>query len=304
MRPIFFEVTLPVIGEVTFPAFMTMMMVGFVVAIWLGRREGERLGMRGDHIVDLGLVLLVLGVMGSRLFAVFTDGMFMDFVHLCTDPKLVDAIDAKVKTCTADAQCGYDYLCDTARHVCYPPRDCLAAFKFWQGGLTFYGGVMLAWPGGMWFAHRKGLGMWRMADIVAPLLMVGLFFGRFGCFFNGCCYGAPTDSWLGVTFPPQSGRPPGPLHPVQLYESAAAAVIFAVLYFVIRTRKRGDGELFGWMMVMYGVWRFSIEWLRVDPRGALGPLSTSQVVSIPMILGGIGLILWARRHGKLASTPP
>jgi phosphatidylglycerol:prolipoprotein diacylglycerol transferase len=292
VKPNFLEFDLPLLGQVDFPAYVTMMMVGFMAAIWLAQREADRLGMPPHQLFDLGILMLVCGIMGARLMSVLTDGKLMDFVHLCTEPTLVEAVDAKVARCTADAQCGYDYLCDAARGACYPPRDCLAALKFWHGGLTYYGGFLLAVPVACWYARRKALGVARVADLGAPLVMVGLFFGRFGCFFNGCCYGAPTGSWLGVKFPGHAH----PLHPTQLYEAAAALAIYALLTFVIRPRKRGDGELFGWLLLLYGGVRFAIEILRADERGSLGPLSTSQIISIPLAAAGLWLILHIRRR--------
>ena len=296
MKPIFLEFELPVLGQVTFPAYMTMLVIGFLVAITVARRQGERLGIAGVQIVDLGILMLVLGVLGARILAVLTDGKLMDFVHLCTDPSLVDAVDSHVPFCTVDLPCEPGYQCDLAAGTCHPERDCLAALKFWQGGLTFYGGLLLAVPGGLWFAWRRGMGAWRMADLVAPLAMLGLFFGRIGCFCNGCCYGAPTDSRAGVTLPGHLG----PVHPTQLYEAAVALLLFVVLHKVIAPRKRADGEVFGWMIVLYGVLRIALELFRADPRGALGPVSTSQIISIPLIIAGV----WLIAHRRRAPAPP
>lgn len=294
MKPIFFEFELPVLGLVTFPAYMTMLMIGFLVAITVARRQGERMGIPGEQVVDLGILMLVLGVLGARLLAVLTDGKLSDFVHLCTDPTLVEAVDSLVPYCTGDLPCEPGYECDPASNTCHPPRDCLAALKFWQGGLTFYGGLLLAVPGGLWFARRKGMGAWRTADLVAPLTMLGLFFGRIGCFCNGCCYGAPTDAWVGVTLPGHLG----PVHPTQLYEAALALSLFFVLHMVVRPRKRADGEVFAWLLVLYGGMRVVLEVFRADQRGALGPLSTSQIISIPLILAGIWLIVRNRSRMK------
>lgn len=298
MKPIFWEFHAPVIGEVTFPAYMTMLMVGFIVAIALARRQAERQGMNGNHIVDLGLLMLVLGVLGARILSVLADGKLMDFVHLCTDPTQVQAVDRLVDYCQTDRQCGYHYLCNPDTHTCYPPRDCLAALKFWWGGLTYYGGLLLAVPGGMWFVRRKGMGIWPVADLVAPFVALGLFFGRLGCFFNGCCYGATTDSWVGVSLPGHLH----PVHPTQLYESLGALTLFALLYFVIQPRKRRAGEVFGWLLALYGVLRFVIETVRADERGSLGPLSTSQLISIPLVAAGVYLIA-SRRAAARADTP-
>jgi phosphatidylglycerol:prolipoprotein diacylglycerol transferase len=299
MKPVFLEFSLPLIGQVSFTGYAVMLTLAFVVSILGAQREGMRTGMDGTALIDLGLLMVLLGLLGARILAVLTDGQFTDFVHLCTDPKQVRALDALVAHCTSDAQCGFDYLCDPVRKVCHPPRDCLAVLKFWQGGLTFYGGLIAASAGGLWFARRRHLGVWRTADLAAPFIMLGLAIGRLGCFFNGCCYGAPTDSWLGMVMPGRGG----PVHPIQLYESAAALALFFLLYLVARPRKRGHGEVFGWMLVGYGLARIALELLRADPRGALGPLSTSQLVSVPLIPAGVWLIVRLRRGARVTSAP-
>jgi phosphatidylglycerol:prolipoprotein diacylglycerol transferase len=127
-----------------------------------------------------------------------------------------------------------------------------------------------------------------VADIAAPCIMLGLALGRVGCFFNGCCYGQPTDGALGVQFPGH----PGPVHPTQIYEAAGALLLAAALYALLRWRGRGRGAVFGWMLVGYGVLRTLIEIYRADPRGSIGPLSTSQIISIPLI--AIGAVVIAR----------
>lgn len=304
MLPTLLELHLPVLGQVAFPAYMTLLMAAFLVAVGMARHQGERQGLDGAAIVDLGLLMLVLGILGARLLSVLADGKLMDFVHLCTDPALVPAVDSRVPACSADIACDFHYVCDQARGVCHPPRDCLAALKFWQGGLTFYGGLLLAVPGGLWFARRKRLDPWRVADITAPCIMLGLAIGRVGCFLNGCCYGAATGAWPGVRFPGHAHA----VHPTQLYEAAAALLIGLVLLrWGIAPRAgasaRPPGRVFGWMLVLYGVMRALIEIVRADPRGSLGPLSTSQIISIPLIAAGILLIRRSRAARDARSTP-
>lgn len=300
MKPDLLELDLPALGLVSFPAYMTMLMVAFLAAAWLARREAERQGMEGVVMVDLGLLLLVLGILGARLLSVLVDGHFMDFVHLCTEPTLVPAVDSRVAYCSEAALCDLHYVCDLATHTCHPPRDCLAALKFWQGGLTFYGGLLLALPGGLWYVRRKRLAPGRVADITAPCIMLGLAVGRVGCFLNGCCYGEATDGALGVHFPGH----PGPVHPTQLYEAAGALLLAAALYAGMRWRGRGRGAVFGWMLVGYGVLRTVIEVWRADPRGSVGPLSTSQIISIPLVVLGVVLIARARRPAADRGTAP
>jgi phosphatidylglycerol:prolipoprotein diacylglycerol transferase len=298
MKPTFFELDLPAVGLVSFPAYMTMLMVAFLAAIWLARREAERQGMQGVAMVDLGLLMLLLGILGARVLSVLVDGHFMDFVHLCTEPTLVPAVDSQVAYCSEDIACDLHYVCNLSTHTCHPPRDCLAALKFWQGGLTFYGGLLLALPGGLWYVRRKRLDTGRVADIAAPCIMLGLALGRVGCFFNGCCYGVATDGPLGVQFPGH----PGPVHPTQLYEAAGALLLAAALYAGVRWRGRGRGAVLGWMLVGYGVLRTVIEIFRDDPRGSIGPLSTSQIISIPLIALGVVVIARSWRPRASADT--
>jgi phosphatidylglycerol:prolipoprotein diacylglycerol transferase len=277
---------------------MVMLLVGFATAIWIVRREEDASGRNGDRMVDLGIIMLCSGVMGARLLSVVADGHFHDFVNLCVDPRQVPALDEKVHFCTESAQCGYDYLCDTARNKCYPPKDCLAAFKFWQGGLAFYGGFVLSVPLGLWYARKKQLGIWRVADMTAPVIALGLFFGRMGCFLNGCCYGEPTDAAWGVKFPGIAHE----RHPTQLYEAAGALAIFLFLYFVVRPRKRRHGEVFAWLLAVYGTLRFGLEFLRDDERGALLGLSTSQLIGIPLVVWGV--VMLARGHAANRRPDP
>ena len=295
MKPVLFHV-----GGIEIPAYLTMIMFGFFAAALVARRDGERAGLDGVALVDLCILMLVVGVVGARFLAVLTDGFLQDFVNLCTNSKLVDPIDTAVRFCTNDSQCGGDYLCDLGaqgavvagerKSMCYPPQDCLAVFKFWQGGLTFYGGVLLAAPAGFLYARRRKLGALRAADLLAPALMIALAVGRIGCFLNGCCYGAQTDSVFGVLFPGNLAE----RHPTQLYESLFAFALFVVLRWILRPRLPRDGQLFGAMLALYGVFRIALEFVRDDPRGALGPLSTSQLIGVPLIAFGIYLV--ARRQ--------
>jgi phosphatidylglycerol---prolipoprotein diacylglyceryl transferase len=294
VRPTFLRFDLPFIGAQNIPAYSTMLLLGFMIALWIARREEDALGRDGNRMVDLGIWMLVFGVLGARLMSVVADGHFQDFVNLCVDPTKVVPADAWAReiTCTTDAQCGGHYLCNTANQSCYPPQDCFEAFKFWKSGLAFYGGLLLAAPIGLWYAHKKQMGLWRIGDQTSPWIMFGLAVGRIGCFFNGCCYGKETEGWWAVHFPKQEH----PVHPTQIYESLAALAICAICYFVIRPRKRSHGVVFAAMIAMYGAARFVLEIWRDDERGGFAGLSSSQLVAIPMILTGLWLLATRRRR--------
>ena len=136
--------------------------------------------------------------------------------------------------------------------------------------------------------------------------MLGLFFGRIGCYLNGCCWGKRSSSAWGVIFPRGSlpwrsqydahliarAAEALPVHPTQLYESVACLLIALFLFFYARPRKKKEGEVFALMLMLYAVARSVVEILRDDDRGVFlgGHLSTSQLLSIPLF--GFGLWLW------------
>ncbi|HJZ83642.1 MAG TPA: prolipoprotein diacylglyceryl transferase [Polyangia bacterium] len=310
MRPVLFKIPgLPLIGDLVFPAYFTLLLIGFAFALALSVRDARKLGMDDRRVYDLNLWMVFWGIVGSRVLHLIADGQWHDYANLCTHPQLVEAVDAKVSYCTSAAQCGYDYLCDLASHKCYPPKDCLAVLKLWRGGFAYYGGFLFASGFGLWYARRHQLGMWPMADLAGYGIPLGLFFGRMGCFFNGCCYGKLcTLPWKatflrgGTAWRAQlkagliaPGSDPLPVHPTQLYEALGCLAIFVFCYYVIRPRKRAHGEVFAWFVALYAVLRFAIEFVRDDDRGIWAAhLSTSQLISIPLLAFAGWLFLRAR----------
>jgi phosphatidylglycerol---prolipoprotein diacylglyceryl transferase len=268
---------------------------------------------------------VVWAIIGARIMHVLADGQLESYVNLCLDPIKVPAVDARVAICYADAQCGYDYLCDEATRRCHPPRDCLATLKVWRGGLAFYGGFILATVLGLRYARKHGLPMGKVADLSAPWVAFGLFLTRIGCFLNGCCHGkiVGPEAWWGVRFPAGSlvhdaqekagllrpGEPTLPVHPTQLYLAALNLLTFLVLYFVVRKRKRFEGEVFAWLLVLKGVFRSIVEIWRDDERGVFfgGHVSTSQLLSVPLVIIGVWLIARGRARSapsRAVETPP
>lgn len=160
----------------------------------------------------------------------------------------------------------------------------LDVFAIWKGGLVFYGGLLAAVPVGIWYVKKHGLPVWQTADIMAPSVSLGHVFGRLGCFFAGCCYGAPCSGPAGITFSdPHSLAPLGvSLYPTQLMESGGELIIFGLLL-ALRRYKRFDGQIFGLYLLLYAVLRFVIEFFRGDvARGVYfgGLISTSQIIAI------------------------
>ncbi len=173
--------------------------------------------------------------------------------------------------------------------------DPLEIFKIWNGGLVFYGGFIAALIIGLIYLKKNKMPLWKTADIAAPSLALGQFFGRLGCFSAGCCYGKACDLPWAVTFAhPDTLAPTGiPLHPTQLYHSLSNLTIFIILFF-FRSRKKFDGQLFWLYMFLYGITRSFIEIFRGDFRGEVffGIFSVSQVIgSITAIIAVVMMVL-------------
>ena len=176
--------------------------------------------------------------------------------------------------------------------------DPLRIVRIDQGGLMFYGGFILAMV--FFFVwcriHRER--PLALADLMSTLVPLGHAFGRIGCFFYGCCYGKDSDAWCAVVFPAGSpswyehGRRAVSVLPTQLFEAAALLALFALLMAVyVRYRRYTTGIY----LIGYAVIRFGMEYLRGDPRAAVGPFSISQTISLAMAaFGALFLIVSAR----------
>ena len=185
-------------------------------------------------------------------------------------------------------------------------------FKIWEGGLVFYGGFILAFFVAMWFMRKNGLPVWKVADIMAPSVALGIALGRIGCFLNGCCYGALSKQW-GISFPGKDNPPvfaqqvadglisPAaacslPVLPVQLYFALHGLIIFAVLLFMERY-KRFDGFIFWILVILYSAGRFFIEGIRYyEPAYIIGGLTVSQVISAGLFILAISVLIARSKH--------
>ena len=171
-----------------------------------------------------------------------------------------------------------------------------------QGGLMFYGGLILAVLSFFAWCARKREHPLKLANLLCTVLPLGHAFGRIGCFFYGCCYGRDSDAWCAVTFPAGSpcwfehGRKAVSVLPTQLFEAAALLVLFAVLFALYRRCRRYTAGVY---MMGYALIRFGIEYLRGDPRAAVGPLSISQTISLGLFALGV-VFVWLDRRGKSA----
>lgn len=171
------------------------------------------------------------------------------------------------------------------------------------GGTVFYGGLIGGIVGGLLYTRRYKTSVLCTADVLLPSLALAHAFGRVGCFFAGCCYGMACDSPISVVYPPGSYPPSGiPLLPTQLMEAAFLLLLCLFLLLRLKKSKKG-GEIAGWYALLYGVWRFVIEFFRADPRGSLSIFSTSQLISVALIPFGLWLLLRKDKTEKRPDSP-
>jgi phosphatidylglycerol---prolipoprotein diacylglyceryl transferase len=163
-----------------------------------------------------------------------------------------------------------------------------------RGGMSWFGGFTGGIAAGVWMMRRKKLPVLATLAAATPALAVGHAIGRIGCFLVGDDYGKPTGLPWGVAFP--EGLPPTdvPVHPTQIYE-ALLLVPLALLLVRWRRQRRPDGFVLGSYLVLAGVIRFAVEFLRVDVR-VLGPLSVAHLASLGAIAVGLVIIGQTSRH--------
>ena len=286
MDPSFFY-----IGNLHIPAYFTMLTTGFALAVFLARRWAGQNGLNMGQMVDFGILMVIFGVVGAKILHIFADGHFNDYINVCIDPSKVDwHVDRQ--DCTA-----LRGVWDAAASLCHPvEKSCFAWLS--GAGFAFYGGLIAAGGFSIWFIKKHKWPAEKIADMGGWTIMLGLAWGRMGCLLAGCCFGAVTHSHAGISFPRLSpasreqwlsGQLDSyrmdslPVFPTQAYESAAALLIAAAAYFVVRRYKRYDGQIFIFSMVSYALVRFLLEFIRRDERGGLLGLSTSQIIAVFMV---------------------
>ena len=161
-----------------------------------------------------------------------------------------------------------------------------------SSGYVFYGGLIGAALMLVLYAKKSGISLLVLTDSMLPCICVTHAVGRVGCFLAGCCYGCETNSPFGVYFP-ETGYAPGGIKilPTQLFEAVFLLVLAAVLFFML-SKQNVVGRVTVIYLFAYSVWRFIIEFYRMDERGSVGMLSTSQFISIFIFALGVLMIVF------------
>ncbi|MBU8870512.1 MAG: prolipoprotein diacylglyceryl transferase [Gemmatimonadales bacterium] len=233
-----------------------MLATSFGLGMWLSVRRGRPYGLKPEVILDLVFGVLVSSLVGVRLLFVLT--------HL------------------------------SQFHPWYH------AFYIWDGGLTLYGGILLSIIVVWVMTRRRGIPFLVIADIFSPGVILGIGITRIGCFLAGCCFGRPTGCSCAVTFPQYAPASKMfgvvPVHPSQLYASAAGFLTFGLLLLMERWSPL-RGATFGRFLVLYGVSRFVVDFSRYYEPEQIVMLgwSNNQWISLGFVtIGSMLLVLSAK----------
>lgn len=273
------------IGSFPITTYGIFLALGMLLALFTAARLGARDGLPRERIYDIGLWTLVGGLVGSKILMFFVE----DNVNIFS-------------------------------------------LDFLRSGGVYYGGLLGGFFAVVLLVRLYKLPFWRVADAFAPGVALGQAFGRQGCFSAGCCWGKPTESFFGVHFTQlgqtYTGVPlvvgdlqpdeqsvwaeklgsvdaPLHLHPTQLYESFIMLAVFGFLFYLHR-HKKFDGQILIAYGIIYSIVRFSIEFIRDDPRGdllgftSLTGLSTSQGISL--IVAVASIVFMIMRLKKVPSS--
>ena len=254
--------TLVRFGNFEITTFGLMMFLAFVVGGWFLARQLRKVGYDDDFASSIVMAAAIGGIAGGKIYYAI---LFRDW-HLL----------------------------------------------FERAGLVWYGGLIGGFLACSWVVLRKKADYLVVADAASPGLSMGYALGRIGCFLVGDDYGRPTDSWVGIAFP--NGAPPTTahslrefgvnvdasiapdtvlrVHPTQLYETAAALIMFAILMRVTN-RPHQKGRAWALFMILLGVERFFVEFVRAKDDRFLGPFTIAQLISVILIIAGI--VLYARK---------
>ncbi len=263
MHPILFT-----IGSFQLPTYGVLLATALLAAVFVVMRLGKREGLDSGRLFDFSTWIVISALIGAKVLMVITDLGFY-----------------------------------------WKNPGELFTWGMFQAGGVFYGGFIAAALFSWWYTRRQKMPILKVFDVYAPAIALGQAIGRVGCFMAGDDYGKPTSFPLHVTFTDPLAHQIGgvplniPVHPVQLYESAATLLIFALLIWKFQ-RKAYEGQIFILYLSLYAVARFFLEFLRGDEdRGFVFNhlLSTSQFIAI-LGFGVATALAWRLRNRKLKNV--
>ena len=243
------------LGSLTIYSYGVLLASAYLLGLWLAVRRAKAAGVDGNKVMDLLIWVIIAALVGAKALL-----FIVDFRHFTS---------------------GWQEFMSLLR----------------SGGV-FYGGLIAAVVVCILQLRRHRLPLWQSGDLFAPGIALGYMVGRLGCLMAGCCYGKPTEVAWAITFTDPAanlnvGTPLNvPLHPTQLYESAAGLVMLVALLALEKRPNPYPGRTFWSFVAMYSVLRFGIEFFRGYDRGVVfSTISTSQFISLILLPLSI-FMLW------------
>jgi phosphatidylglycerol:prolipoprotein diacylglycerol transferase len=247
------------IGKFFIPTYGTLVAIAFLIALWVTIRLARRAKLPTEPVTNLAIYCALAGLAGAKLFMIL-----FDWKSYWDDPASLFSLNTL------------------------------------QAAGVYQGGFLVALIVAILYMRHNRLPVLDTCDVFAPGIALGQAIGRLGCFSAGCCWGVECHLPWAVTFTNIQGHdltgvPLGvPMHPTQLYESFADALIFAFLYRVIG-KPHPSGSILGWYLILYSGARFVIEFFRFHEQGLHMGLSYTQWISLASLAAGIGLLLAPNR---------
>lgn len=236
--------------------------LGVLSGLWICVRNSRKHGIDPDDAWNLGIVVVLAGIVGAKVLYIINDWAF---------------------------------------YTSHPGE--IFTWSTMQAAGVFSGGLLTGLAAAAWYIRKHHMPPLATCDAFAPGLAFGHAIGRVGCFAAGCCWGKPTTHFWGVTFTNPLARElvgtplNQALEPTQLFESLIELANFFILTWML-SRKKFDGQVFAAYLILYGVARYFLEFLRDDPgRGEVfgGIMSGTQLISICLVIAG-GVIWWMRSN--------
>ncbi len=248
------------LGPFPLRAYALGIIVGALLAIWIGDRRLVARGGRPGFIADMAIWAIPAGIVGARIY------------HVITDPQLYFG----------------------------KGRDPVEALYIWQGGLGIWGAIAGGGLAAWWYCRRHDVPFLRVADALAPGLLVAQAVGRIGNYFNSELFGKPTELPWALEIAPQY-RPSGfeqfaTFHPTFLYEMLWNLAAAALIVLVDRRVRLTGGRAFALYVMLYTAGRFWIEQLRIDTVNELGPFRLNVWTSMVVFALALAYFLWSRRR--------
>jgi len=253
------------VGPLPLRAYAFGIIIGALVAIWIGEKRYVARGGRPGLIGDVSIWAIPFGIVGARLY------------HVATDPELYFGAG----------------------------RNPIDAFKIWEGGLGIWGAVALGAVGALIGCRRYDVKFLDVADALAPGILIAQAIGRWGNYFNQELFGRPTTRPWGLQIDlahrPSGYEQFATFHPTFLYESVWNLVGAALIIWLGHKYRLAGGRVFALYVMVYTAGRFWIELLRIDPANEIGPFRVNVWMSIILFALATICFIAARKRSRVAA---